>query len=73
MICNVIQEIDFSEFGFEYIDGRNFIQPFGSYRNGFSIAGSDVDLSIITNSYVQERSMLKIVEHFLLKKGIRIK
>lgn len=46
------------------------ILTYGSYINGFETKVSDVDLTINTDSYVDERHMLKILHEHLVFTGI---
>jgi predicted nucleotidyltransferase len=49
--------VDFKKIGLADIE----YQYFGSYSNGFGTTGSDVDLTILTNSFVNEREVLKYI------------
>ena len=67
-LFNDLNEIDFSYFGLN--DSIHF-EKFGSCVNGFESKNSDIDTTLLTNSYVDERHLLKIIYfHFNEKKSL---
>lgn len=63
MISNHLACINWSEFGIRA--NKVILAKFGSIVNGFAVSSSDMDLVILTDSYVNERQFLKLLAKIL--------
>lgn len=64
-ICDVLEEF----FSLKIYEGMEFsVGKFGSVVNGFAMDDADMDITIMTDSYVKERSLLETLSGFLTRR-----
>ncbi|KAL4473506.1 hypothetical protein ABPG74_022370 [Tetrahymena malaccensis] len=63
MVKQIVSEMNLKQlFGLQNV----YVQPYGSLVSGFSQNDSDIDISINTDCYLNERAFLSLIYHFMI-------